>query len=250
VATVLSNDFFDFKTDKQNKFYGPFTGGSRVIVEKELSHKEVSKGIFTVLVLSFVAAGLLLNHTSAALEQIVGLLLLVFVLALGYTVPPLKLSYRGLGELDVGITHSFGVILCGYVFQGGNLGDPFPWLLSLPLFLGILPSIILAGIPDYGADKASSKSTIAVKLGRKKAVSLAIFFTVLSAVTGIAWHLFNVVPGAYGNAIWAVIPHATILVFLLSQYIRKSSPPPRIDTLMIAALTYMIWFAIIPLFQL
>ncbi|MEX2592309.1 MAG: NAD(P)H-dependent oxidoreductase [Anditalea sp.] len=250
VATVLSNDYFDFKTDEQNKFYSPFTGGSRVIVEKELNHKEISKGIFMVLALSFVAAGLLLGKTSAAMDQIIGLLLLLFVLALGYTVPPLKLSYRGLGELDVGITHSLGVILCGYVFQGGNLFDPFPWLLSLPLFLGILPSIILAGIPDFEADKASSKNTIAVKLGRKKAVSLAMFFTILAAITGIALHIFNILPGAYGNAIFAVIPHAVILACLLYRHIKNPSPPPRIDSLMIVALTYVIWFAIIPLFQL
>lgn len=48
------------------------------------------------------------------------------LLALGYTAPPLKLCWRGLGELDVGTTHSIVVMLCGYVFPGGAWNDPLP----------------------------------------------------------------------------------------------------------------------------
>lgn len=46
---------------------------------------------------------------------------LMSLLALGYTMPPLKLSWRGLAETDVGIRHSIAVMLMGFVFQGGNL---------------------------------------------------------------------------------------------------------------------------------
>ena len=70
------------------------------------------------------------------------------VLALAYTVPPLKLSHRGFGEIDVALTHSAGAILAGYVAQGGTWTDSAPWLLSLPLGLAVLPSILLAGCPD------------------------------------------------------------------------------------------------------
>src|SRR5690606_28479854 len=138
---------------------------------------------------------------------------------LGYTIPPLKLSYRGLGELDVGITHSFGVILCGYHFQGGNLHDPFPWLLSIPLFLAILPSIILSGIPDYEADKAASKKTLAVRLGRKSAVVLAMVFVVFSALTAAGFHIYNILPNAYGNFVYLIIPHALFLFYALRNYL-------------------------------
>ncbi len=51
------------------------------------------------------------------------------ILAIGYTAPPLKFCYRGLGELDVAFTHSIVVILCGYVFLGGAWNDAQPWLL-------------------------------------------------------------------------------------------------------------------------
>src|SRR5690606_26969615 len=126
VATVLTNDYFDFRTDRQNRFFSPFTGGSRVMVEKLISVRQMRSGIFVALALSMMALGLLLFRTADYAFSIVWLVVLLFVLALGYTVPPLKLSYRGLGELDVGLTHSFGVMLCGYGFQGGNLQDTFP----------------------------------------------------------------------------------------------------------------------------
>jgi putative NADPH-quinone reductase/1,4-dihydroxy-2-naphthoate octaprenyltransferase len=249
VATVLANDYFDFHTDRQNRFFSPFTGGSRVMVEKLISVRQMRSGIFVALALSMMALGLLLFRTADYAFSIVWLVVLLFVLALGYTVPPLKLSYRGLGELDVGLTHSFGVMLCGYGFQGGNLQDAFPWMLSVPLFLAILPSIILSGIPDYEADKTVAKNTIAVRLGKKGAAMVAMCCTLLAAIAGIVWKEW-IVPEAFGNAIYAVIPHAAVLTWLLSRYIKHPSPPSRIDTLMMVSLTYLLWFGLIPLFRL
>lgn len=248
VATVVSNDYFDFESDRHNKNHSPFTGGSRVIVEKKLTHQQVLKGLAAAIVLSLVAAGLLLNTLSAT-NQTWGLMIVLFTLALGYTVPPLKLSYRGFGELDVAITHSFGVILCGYHFQGGNLFDPFPWLLGLPLFFGIFPSIILAGIPDYEADKKASKNTITVRMGKKKAVIVAVIFTALSSATVLFWHLTEMLPGAFGTMTYAIVIHGIVLAFFLLRYLGQTSPARRIDGLMILALTYVIWFGIIPLFN-
>ncbi len=250
VGTVLSNDYFDYESDKQNKYFSPFTGGSRVLLDNTLNPKQLLRGLVIVLTLSLVVFILLTITVSGPGGATWGLALLMYVLALGYTIPPLKLSYRSLGELDVGITHSFGVILCGFYFQGGNILDPFPWLLGLPLFLAIFPSIILAGVPDYDADKAVGKKTLAVRLGIKRAVSLAMFFTALSVTVVLLWYAYDVVPGAYGWAVLAIIPHAVFLFISLCHYYRQDSPSPLINGLMINALTYVIWFGLIPFFQL
>jgi 1,4-dihydroxy-2-naphthoate octaprenyltransferase len=250
VATVLCNDYFDFRSDERNKYFSPFTGGSRVLVDKLLSFAEQKKGIFLSLVLSMVVLVLLLYNLHDKLDSILIACGTLFILALGYTVPPLRLSYRGLGELTVGVTHSFAVVICGYIFQGGAIHDAFPWLLSLPMFLAVLPSIIMAGIPDYEADKAASKKTLAVRFGKKGAAVLAIACTILAATTAVSFKLNNVIPGAYGNIIFMVIPHAIVLVILISRYLKAASPPSRIDSLMIASLTYLIWFGVVPLLKL
>ena len=249
VTTVFTNDYFDFQTDKQNKYFGPFNGGSRVLVEGELKPKELKKGALLALGLSLLAASLLLITFSGAVLGIAIFILLSFTIALGYTVPPLKLSYRGLGEFDVALTHSIAVILSGFIFQGGKATDPFPWLLSVPVFLAILPSIILAGIPDCEADKAASKKTLAVRFGRKGAAKLAAAFTLLAAIVAVFWKEGEVVPGAFGNAIYGAILHAALLLVLIYKYLKTPNPPARIDVLMIASLTYLLWFVLIPLFR-
>jgi len=249
VATVLSNEYHDYSTDNENKYFGPFTGGSRVIVDKELTFNEIKKGAIFALALSFIVAVFLLWIIPGSVPTAF-LMIVLFIIALGYTIPPLKFSYRGLGELDVGFTHSFGVILCGFVFQGGSLTESFPWLLSIPLFIALIPAIILAGIPDYDADKAAHKKTIAVNFGKKNAARLSIILTIASTILVVLWHVFNVVPGAFGNAVYFIILHATILIILLSKYIRHPSPPAHINLLLFTSLTYIIWFGIIPLLKL
>lgn len=246
VSTVLSNDYFDYASDKQNRFYGPFTGGSRVIVNGLLSFRQISRGIGLALILSAVAFGLLLWGTAGSFVNIVMIGSVLFILALGYTVPPLKLSYRGLGEITVGLTHSFFVIICGYVFQGGDIYDSLPWLVSLPLFLAVLPSITISGIPDYQADKAASKRTLAVRLGKKGAAWSAIVFTALSSLTIVMFEALDILPGIFKGMMYGMLPHAGLLIFFLVKYIHDPDPPVRIDKLMAISLTYLMWFALIP----
>ncbi len=250
MTTVLINDYFDYQSDLKNKYFSPFTGGSRVIVDGLLGFRQIRKGIFASLALSFVVLGFLLSSQGGSLQTTSLTCGILFVLAIGYTAPPIKLSYRGLGELTVGFTHSFAVIICGYLFQGGRIGDRLPWLLSLPLFLAVLPSIILSGVPDYEADKLINKRTWAVRFGRKGAGRLAIAFTILSAGTILAFRLLDILPEVFNGILYASIPHALLIIILVGRYIRNPSPPARIDSLMIATLTYIFWFGIIPLINL
>jgi 1,4-dihydroxy-2-naphthoate polyprenyltransferase len=172
------------------------------------------------------------------------------LLALGYTVPPLKLSHRGLGEVDVALTHGVGVMVCGHVIQGGDWHTPLPWLLGLPLLVSVLPAIILSGIPDDEADRIAAKQTLVVKLGRVWAVRLAMVGTVLAADMAVIWHETGLVGAAYSDAIYVVIPHAVLLLWMLTPYLRASVPSGRINGLMLASLSYILWFGLIPLISL
>ncbi|MFP4229367.1 MAG: NAD(P)H-dependent oxidoreductase [Salinivenus sp.] len=247
VATVLSNDLFDYESDRQNEYYSPFTGGSRVLVEQILTRREVQWGIASALGLAGTAMGVLLTTASAAAGAVIVPVLILAVLALGYTVPPLKLSHRGLGELDVALTHSTAVILCGYVFQGGAWHDAFPWLVSVPFFLAVLPAILLAGIPDYEADRAAGKETLVVKVGPRPALLLAMACTVLAGLTGVAWHLLGWAHGAYSSFIYLSLPHAALLLYMLYDYRRHFECPKRIDRFIAVALAYILWFGGVPL---
>ena len=250
VATVLINERVDFPSDRDNRFFGPFTGGSRVLVDGLLSRREVGAGIVLALLAFVAAVAWLLALTPGSVPAVLAVLVVLSVLAIGYTAPPLKLSYRGLGEVDVAITHSLGVILCGFVFLGGPLQDPLPWLLSVPLLLAILPSITLSGIPDLEADAAAGKRTLAVRLGHRGVLRLSIVFTVLAAAGALTWDLLGLASGAYAGIGFVAVPHALWLGWLLYRRLESGTLPGRIDGLMVAALTFVLWFGLVPVVRL
>lgn len=250
VATVLINEMVDFQSDQNNRFYSTFTGGSRVIVERMLSHHEVKVGITVAIILFLAFSGLLLFIKPAIMSSALSVLGLGMILAIGYTAAPLKLCYRGLGELDVAVTHSIGVILCGYVFLGGALNDPLPWILSVPLLLAIVPAITLSGIPDMEADTTASKRTLAVRLGQQGALILALIFTLLSLSTALIWQILNLANSAFAGVAYLIIPHGGLLAWMLLKRIESNKPPGRIDGLMTTSLMYVLWFGLIPLIRL
>ena len=129
-STVFLNEWFDFDSDRRNRNAGPFTGGSRVLVDGRLDRAAMRKGIGIVIMAAGAALIALLSRRLRPCRRgpIAALYVLFAVLAVAYTVPPLKFSHRGFGELDVALTHSAGAILAGYVAQGGIWTGSVPWL--------------------------------------------------------------------------------------------------------------------------
>ncbi|WP_394740638.1 NAD(P)H-dependent oxidoreductase [Natronococcus roseus] len=245
-ATVLSNEYADYETDRRNTFAGPFTGGSRVLVDGELSFGQVQIGIAVFLAATAAFGGATLLAGAGSTAATAGTMGTLAALALGYTLSPLKLAYRTLGELDVAVTHSVGVLVLGFVVLGGAWHDPLPWLLGLPFLLSVLPSITLAGVPDVDADRLAGKRTVAARFGVDGAAAVAATTAVLAALTGALWQLLDLVPG-YSPAIYLGLVHTAAIVWLLRNRLEPDAGAQRIDLLMMASLSYITWFGVVPL---
>jgi 1,4-dihydroxy-2-naphthoate octaprenyltransferase len=245
--TVISNEWFDQGTDRLNRHAGPFNGGSRVLVEGDLEANAVRRAMLGLALL----LGLGLAALAVALPTLAGpgfwCLIGLCLIALGYTVSPLRFIYRGLGELDVAFTHSIGVILCGYLLQSGDWQNPYPWRIGLPLFFATLAGITLSALPDQVADAAVSKQTWAVLLGRRGAAWAALGFTAVAAICGVTWRWRGLYGGLSGLAVWPAVAHGLLLAYAILRYLRQGSPCTRIDGIMTLALTYLLWFGLIPL---
>jgi 1,4-dihydroxy-2-naphthoate octaprenyltransferase len=245
--TVMSNEWFDQGTDRLNCHAGPFNGGSRVLVEEDLDSGSVRRammGLALLLALSLAALMATLPHPTGPGLWCMPALCLI---ALSYTVPPLQFIYHGLGELDVGFTHSIAAILCGSLLQTGTWRDSYPWLIGVPLFFATLAAITLSAIPDHEADMAVGKRTLAVLLGRRGAAWAALGFTAAAAICGLAWRWRGLYEGLSGLAILLAVIHGLLLVRAILQYLRHGAPCARINGIMTLALTYLLWFGLIPL---
>lgn len=244
-TTVFLNEWFDFDSDRINRNAGLFTGGSRVLVDGRLDWPALRKGILLMSATAILALIALVAATPAPSGGRVAVLYAVFaLLAIAYTVPPLQLSHRGFGEIDVALTHSAGAILAGYVAQGGGWADSAPWLLALPLGVAVLPSILLAGCPDREADQAADKRTLVVILGKQGAVRLAMAACVAAPMLAAALWLARIDSAALlgYTAVGGTI-HGLALVRRLRQ-LTRGQMPERIDGAIVLALTFILWFCV------
>ncbi len=172
------------------------------------------------------------------------------VLAVAYTVPPLQLSHRGIGEIDVALTHSAGAILAGYVAQGGGWTDSGPWLLAVPLGVAVLPSILLAGCPDRDADQMAGKRTLVVILGEQGALRIAMAACVTAPLLAALLWLAHIDNAAQLG--WSAVGGTIHALWLFRRLRRLASGkmPERIDGAIVLALTFILWFCVPPLIAL
>jgi 1,4-dihydroxy-2-naphthoate octaprenyltransferase len=158
----VSNDVFDdvLGADRLNYTPTPYSGGSRVIQYGLLTRGEMAT-LSAALYGVAIAIGLLLVAWTRSAELlaigVVGVLL-----GLGYTAPPLKLVYRGLGEIAVALGFGPVMLLGAYVVQTGRIGLE-PVVASLPVAILVALILYVNEIPDRPADAAAGKRTLVVR---------------------------------------------------------------------------------------
>jgi putative NADPH-quinone reductase/1,4-dihydroxy-2-naphthoate octaprenyltransferase len=250
VATIFINELVDAPGDRRNLNDGPFNGGSRVLVDRRLGPRQLQGGVVVAVVLSAVFLALACHQADLSAAFAVPLLVVAAVLCLGYTAPPLRLCYRGLGELDVGLTNGLLVVLLGWLFQGGAWSDPLPWAIGVPLSLAILPAIVLANIPDRAADGAVGKRTLPVRLGNRRAALLAAALGLLAAIVAVVMELHPASGGLLYGITPLVLLHSVVLWWMIRRYLLAGAADGRLDGPIVVALAFMIWFVAVPLIHL
>ena len=158
VGVEAFNEYFDWQL-----------GTDRVF---QLDPKPVTKSTFLVGAGAFFVALMVAIFLTLKLGVAVIIISLIgFFIALFYLGPPVKLAYRGFGEIVIALSYGPLMMLGSYYVQTQRVD-------VLPLFVSVIPALFLFAIamlnevPDYFQDRLVGKRNICVRIGQKNVVRL------------------------------------------------------------------------------
>ncbi len=180
LSANLLDDYFDFKSNSVKKRNELGQSGIRARLLKCEYFKENSpkKVLFVALFFALIAISLgaiILYFTDI---KILYIALLGAFISFFYSAPPIKLSYRGLGEISIGII--FGpLLMSGVYYSMTNTLSTELLIFSIYFSFLIVNIIYTHSIMDFKADKAAEKNTLAVILDKKELKLFALLLFVL-----------------------------------------------------------------------
>jgi 1,4-dihydroxy-2-naphthoate polyprenyltransferase len=164
-ATNMFNEYYDFKRGLDTE-HSVGIGGT--IVRDGIKPKTVMQ-----LALIFYGIALLLGGYICANSS--WWLALVGLICMGvgylYTGGPLPIAYTPFGEIFAGLFMGMMIILISFFIQTGTV-DTTSILVSVPSFVLVGGILLSNNIRDLDGDKEFGRKTLAILLGKKKAIYL------------------------------------------------------------------------------
>ncbi len=211
LSTTLYNDIYDTKqgTDVINKHRNETSGGSGVLIDfPELMQPMIWTARISLLVVMLLTIYLTTLIDSELRPHLWILVGVSAFFSKYYTAPPIKLAYRGLGEISVWLAYGPMAILIAAVSQ--NTGFHPQMLLLMPVTGLSTTSILLAAqLIDLEADKPTGKHGVAYRLGTKNTALLYQFvqFALIITIVLIAYFY----PGNGWVFLLSLVPYVFIL---------------------------------------
>ena len=170
LSVSFSNNYYDQQVDK-NSSQTPFSGGTKLLLKyPEMQKITIQIAIVLLLISAITNIIFTINYSYSIWFPI--FVVLGGLLGYFYTAIPIKLSYRGWGEIATILGVGLFMTGMGYFVAKGQLDTNF-LLFLLPLSAYGLFFIITVELPDKECDTLANKKTLVVKLGRKNAKKLA-----------------------------------------------------------------------------
>jgi 1,4-dihydroxy-2-naphthoate octaprenyltransferase len=220
VAANFANDASDAKrgADPAHRI-----GPARAVASGLLTARQV----WTATWVAFAVAALAGIWLTVIAGWVIVAIGIVSILAtLGYVGGPLPYGYRGLGELFVFVF--FGLVATvGSRFVHDSSAPASAWLLAIPMGCLVTAILVANNVRDIQTDAEVGKRTLAVIIGRARAVTL---FGALVAFSFISIAGFAIVGATPIGTIAGLA--ATPLAFPLARKIRTEvSGPPLVAVL-------------------
>jgi len=212
-----------------NEFFDWQLGTDRVF---QLDPKPVTNSTFLVGISAFFVALIVAIFLTLKLGVAIIILSLIgFFTALFYLGPPVKLAYRGFGEVTIALSYGPFMMVGSYYVQTQRMD-------VLPLFVSVLPALLLFAIsilnevPDYFQDRLVGKRNICVRVGQKNVVRLyggvlALFYVAL---------LVGLFSGRFPRLAYVVLACLPISLMSYTTGMRNYDKPYRF----VSAIRYMI----------
>ncbi|WP_338729657.1 prenyltransferase [Haladaptatus sp. DJG-WS-42] len=231
-----ANEYADHETDALTT-RTRFSGGSGALPETELSPTVALYAASVSLAVGAVVAGYG-SYRGWLSVHAVAILALGALLGWSYSLPPLALAWRGLGELEHALLG--GVLLPQYgVAVASGTYSRAAALATAPLCLLVFVNLLALMWPDREADAEVGKRTLATRLSatwlRRLYLSAVLAtFVSLAALTG------SVLPRPVALASYAIVP---LLAWGASTYTKTESPLPTVLALTVLAVAQSAaWF--------
>lgn len=183
LAGAVANEHADAGTDGINKNRTWFSGGSGEFALGRIGRRTVLLlGAFWTI--SAIAGMTVLSFALGGGVGLFGVMLVGLALTLAYSLRPLRLSYRGAGELTMGAMVSFLGPTASFLAQNGGW-DNIILAVTAPLVFQMMALMMVVESPDFEADSVAGKRNLVVRLGKDRAWTLGIAMLFLGAASAL-----------------------------------------------------------------
>ncbi len=208
IVGTLTNSYYDVAIDK-NSTATPMSGGTKILSDRPELLKTLRKLI--VFLFSFsIALGFVFTIMFSYPMTFFAFIVIADFFAWAYTAPPIRLVYRGFGELWTMVMGGFIIGGFGYLVTTGTIDLPF-LLFSIPIMLMMFAFAFYVEIPDRDADLQGQKKTLVVRRNERFGFIVSSLALAGATVCLLLFYLLHVFPESEGFLIiglYSIIPVA------------------------------------------
>jgi 1,4-dihydroxy-2-naphthoate octaprenyltransferase len=166
----VANDVFDATqgADDANVTPTRYSGGSRVIQYGLLTLRQMA-ALGASFYLAAVAVGFVLLWLRGS-PALLAIGVAGVIVSIAYTAPPVRLVYRGLGEVAVALGFGPLMLIGAYVVQTRGEVSWAPVVASVPIALLVALILYVNEIPDRRGDARVGKRTLPVRFSREAVI--------------------------------------------------------------------------------
>jgi 1,4-dihydroxy-2-naphthoate octaprenyltransferase len=217
LALSYSNNYFDVTADRYNKTT-IISGGSKILI-KNPELKSFCKWFAILLMTISIILSIFFVFVYSFSFYLIFFIFFGNLLGWFYSAPPLKLAYRGFGEISNMISMALLFPGLGYWIINGTF-DMLFLVFFIPFIIYGLGLIISVEAPDMKGDKKGGKNNLVSRIGWIKSFEL---ISILSIIASIYFLILSFLGYFYNTINFFIITLLSLIPYfaaLLGYYYR------------------------------